>query len=121
MKKIALVLIASFCAIASFSQIGKGNWEVGGSGHMTWSTQDFDGDKYHYNNFAISPRIGKFICEGFVLGLNLEFVSERYHINDDDPYKYNSFNTGLFARYYIGRNGQKHNIFAEGSFDFGGS
>ena len=122
MKKIALVFFAVLSLSLSYGQTGKGGWEIDGSGSLKWISQKLtDNDKFHETDFSLRPEIGYFFCAKLVAGLALDFSSYSYHYNDDDPYKYNSFSAGVFAKYYFMAPNQKHNFYAKAGFDFGGS
>lgn len=84
---------------ATFSQIQKGTWIIGGNVQMK-------GDKSERNNITtidISPRVGYSLSENFAIGIITGFGSTNI-VNKTAVADYSNnkstFRTGIFARYY---------------------
>lgn len=121
MKKISLFTAALFCSAIAFSQIGAGNWMVGGKGKLGFSSYEiYPGEKQKETSFRLSPNLGYFPVDNWAIGmsLGLEFSKTKFMGEED---KYNELGLGIFSRYYFLPKTQKVNIFGEAGFNFGGA
>jgi hypothetical protein len=109
MKRITTLLIA-LCAVASaYGQYEKGNFLVGGSIGMEFTTSKikFDGNSttdYKDTDFSVDPMAAIFVINNLAVGGALGFSSSTY--KEDDDYKYVSTEITIepMARYYLPQN-----------------
>jgi hypothetical protein len=115
MKKI--ILVFSFLAIgmASFSQINKGQWLVGGSGSVDFSKHG-DNDESKITTVSISPNAGYFFINQLAGGARVTFESVKMESEEDAA---TSFLFAPFVRYYFLPAAQKVNVFADASYGLG--
>lgn len=109
MKKLQLLALALFATTLAFAQPEKGDIFLGGSlnfnmGSSKGEVAGVSADGPKTLNFGISPRVGYFLSDKIVVGLDLGFNSASS--NDDSSgteIKTSSsmYGGGVFARYYI--------------------
>ena len=100
MKKIVF-LFALTTSLTINSQITKGNWMVGGSGNISMYENKYNGVGNETSNkgigMNISPNIGYFLVDRFVLGAPL---GVGYTIPKDAQNSF-SYGIGPYSRYYF--------------------
>jgi outer membrane protein assembly factor BamA len=125
MKRLTLALMALCFATFSYAQppypIQKGNFLGGGKGKLSFSSQDYLGEKLKETNFMIRPSLGYFPADQWALGLNLNFESSKVKLDDTELGKSNELGAGLWTRYYFLPETKKTNFFGEAGFNFGGA
>jgi hypothetical protein len=134
MKKV--IMMATVIFIMTFSvteaQINKGKWLIGVSTSFSYvnfgsdimslgyttvkTTGNSSGDPVKYTTFNFLPKVGYFVIDNLVVGLNSCLATS---VEKSDQSKYNTtyFGIGPFARFYI--NGSKVMPFFEVSTLFG--
>jgi outer membrane protein len=120
-----LVLIAALIVGVSnvFAQTQKGDFLLGAGTSLDFSflssqvsMDSYDSDKVKNNSFEFTPRVGYFLSNNFVVGV--DFITSNVTEKDDgDVYKSNTFAIGPFARLFIGQKNIKPFIHA--GFGFG--
>ena len=115
MKKIVSFLCFVFFASASFSQINKGQWIVGGNASLEFSKYGSD-DESKTTAVSISPNAGYFFINNFAGGARVTFQSVKQKSDEDAS---TSFLFAPFVRYYFMPAAQKVNLFADASYGFG--
>ena len=77
MKKTILTLLTFAITILSYGQLNKKTWLVGGSGNFSTVKRTYEGASFSSEsddlNLNISPNIGYFIKDKFVIGLKPYF------------------------------------------------
>ena len=124
MKKITLILLVIFICASSFAQapylIQKGNFLGGGKGKLTFSSQDYLGEKYKETHIMLRPNFGYFVIDQLAIGLNLDVESTQIKLGSDEIGKTNDLGAGLWTRYYALPATKKINFFGEGGINMGG-
>ncbi len=117
MKTIKLYFIILFAFSASVnSQITKGNWMVGGTGYFNTIKYKNDTIEQTINHFTLSPNIGYFIINKFVIGCNLNYSSDDVKYAD---VKFTNYNIGPYLRYYFLKSENRINLFSQISYGYG--
>ena len=106
-----------------FAQTQKGDFLLGAGTNLDFSflssqvsTDSYDSDKVKNNSFEFTPRVGYFLANNFVAGI--DFITTNATEKDDgDVYKSNTFAVGPFARLYFGQKNIKP--FIHGGLGFG--
>lgn len=103
MKTLRTVLLV-LCTLALFAgetnaQIEKGNFLTGGSGSFAL---DLDGDTPAVLSLGLSPQIGYFLTDEFVVGALINGFLSVTEINDESEVDSDLF-VGPFLRYYLGQ------------------
>jgi outer membrane protein len=110
MKK-TLVLIAALILgnLTIFAQTQKGEFLLGAGTSLDFSflssqvsTESYDSDKVKNNSFEFTPRVGYFLANNFVVGVDF-LISNTKEKEDGDEYKSNTFAIGPFTRLYFGK------------------
>ena len=124
MNRITLTLAVICSVLVSHAQeaylIQKGNFLGGGKGKLTFSSQDYLGEKYKETHFMIRPSIGYFIINQWAVGLNLDVETTTIKLDDDKLGKSNDMGAGIWTRYYVLPAIKKINFFGEAGFNMGG-
>ena len=124
MKRFTLVLTALCLVTLSYAQppylIQKGDFLGGGKGKLSFSSQDYFGEKYKETNFMLRPNLGYFVMDQWALGLNLNFESTKIKLDNTEIGKSNEFGAGLWTRYYILPETKRTNFFGEAGYNIGG-
>lgn len=96
MKKVILTtaLLAAFGLISN-AQTEQGNWLVGASTDLAFTSTSFDGSDDNVNEFDLTVSAGNFIADNLVFGLNISYNS----VNDSFDKQATSL-VGPFLRYY---------------------
>ena len=115
MKKIAFAFSVLAITMASFSQINKGQWLVGGSAGFDFSKQGSN-DNSKVTSVSVSPAAGYFFINNFAGGARIGFNSVKVKSEEDAS---TSFLFAPFVRYYFLPATQKVNILADASYGFG--
>ncbi len=100
-KKHKCLLIPAFIlSTAIHGQITKSNWMVGGNGEFYYDKTTFSTGESSSSNISISPKIGYFIKDKFVLGLfgSLGTVTTKTNALKT---RYSAYGIGPFTRYYF--------------------
>ncbi|SOD14591.1 outer membrane beta-barrel protein [Pedobacter xixiisoli] len=99
MKRLLLTAIAAGFCVCSYAQTEKGKVILGGS--IGFNSSKVDGQaEQKATSFNIGPAIGFFVDKNIVVGLGLEYTT-----NKNDPYSYTAYFNGL--PYTNGTNGSK--------------
>jgi len=119
LKSILLIIISCFSIQKINGQITKGNWLVGGS--ASFSQENFSIPTnviYKQTNLQITPLAGYFLLDKFAVGLNpsLDYVNVSH-----GPEINTIITVGPFARYYFLEADKIFNLFAQGSYGYGGN
>jgi hypothetical protein len=103
LKITLVILFLSFIFEAVNGQYEKGNIFFSGSSKMGFSTFKSPSDEIkNTSSFEISPQIGAFFSEGFVIGADLQFSLTKKIDVMDQKISSNSFGFAPFLRKYIG-------------------
>lgn len=111
---IATLLLFSLTAI---SQITKGNWMVGGNAKFTYSEySNTNGTDSHQGNvLGISPNLGFFLKDKFVIGLVITISHNHQNGVSSSGFAYGG---GTFVRYYFLKPEKPINIFIEANYGY---
>lgn len=130
MKKLMYSLVFIFLSSSLWAQYtAQGNFMMGStigfSAANSKVTQDAgNGDEETINptstQFNISPSIGYFLLDDFVLGIGLDYTSNRVDRGDGDNNLDSDLLFGPFARYYLPIT-EDMAFFLESNFGFGNS
>ncbi len=115
----ALILGGANC----YAQTQKGDFLFGAGTSLDFSflktqvtTESYESDKVKSNSFEFTSRLGYFLVDNFVTGI--DFITSNATAKEDgDVYKSYTFAIGPFARYYFGQT--KVKPFIDASFGFG--
>jgi hypothetical protein len=126
MKKLAAAIAFVFLFHqASYSQLTKGNWMVGGSGNFSTSSYTLAFYQTKSTTLSISPTIGYFIADRFPIGLRVilsNYNASDYNTTNGTTGQANNFgiSAGPFVRYYFFRQVDRPvNVFVEGNYSYG--
>src|SRR5690606_1081915 len=118
MKKLLLFLVLA-TSLTINSQITKDNWMVGGTGNISMYENKYNRVGNETSNkgigMNISPNIGYFLVDRFVLGAHL---GVGYTIPKDAQNSF-SYGIGPYSRYYFLEEDNLINLFSELSYSFG--
>ncbi|MEJ7692690.1 outer membrane beta-barrel protein [Daejeonella sp.] len=119
--KIAIlsIVIVVLMVSAAIGQTSKGNWLVGGSGNFYFTDLVDDPiiDEHSTTTINLSPVIGYFLKNNFVIGLKPSFSYTGY---DGDNLSYNrNYSIGPLIRYYFLPSDKEFNLFVQGDFQYG--
>jgi hypothetical protein len=106
MKKI-IFFIFCYCATIGIAQAqtSKGSWMLGGN--ASFSQEKYQSEKY--TKFSVSPQMGYFLHNNWVVGLTPTLFSDK-----NNAFENKGAGLGVFSRYYIGK--EKIKFFPECSF-----
>lgn len=71
--------------------------------------------------FNINPKVGYFMTEDLVLGVEVDFISEKEKIGSADADKISTIGAGVFARYYFLELGERFKTYTEFGVGFSSS
>jgi len=108
MKKIFVLVAASFFAVSVFAQFEQGKHRIGGSTNLEFSTIKSKGTDYSTNKFFLGVGYGYFAANNLSTDIELDFASIKDSYEDHGDA---SFDFGFGARYYF-----PSKIFAGASF-----
>jgi hypothetical protein len=124
-KAIALIGALILGGANCYAQTQKGDFLLGAGTSLDLSsfnsqvtTGSYESDKVKSNSFELKSRLGYFLVDNFVTGI--DFITSYATIKEDedgDVYKSYTFAIGPFARYYFGQTNVKP--FIDASFGFG--
>ena len=127
MKKIILSLAAVLAFSAANAQdkkeskgfgFSEGNVIVEGNLSFGSSTTDNGGAEVKENNLNFSPKVGYFLSDKLALGVELGVGSAKEETGANETTS-NTFNAGVFARYYFLDLGQRFKTYTEAGLGFG--
>ncbi len=123
MKRLLLLTCLFSITSASFAQINKGQWLVGGNISYSTSKNDVTNTKHRITNFQISPNAGYFIIDKLAVGarVNLSRVKNEVEQNVYTESTNNGISLSPFVRYYFLPKAQKINLFADAGYAYGRS
>lgn len=117
MKKIKIITaLTLLLAVNANSQITKGNWMVGGDLNYSNFKSSYKGNlSSESNSLIISPNIGYFFSNNFVIGIkgNFGFVKQ---VGSDSS---KSIIISPFLRYYFLKPEKLVNVFIDASYGYG--
>lgn len=124
MKKSLLSLFAvATLALSAQAQdsnsfgFSKGDFLV--EGNLKLSSENDKEEELKTTNFNFSPKGGYFFTDKFAAGIELGVGTNKTdNYNTNVINKANSFNVGVFARYYFLELGQRFKIYGEADFGF---
>ena len=133
MKKIILsaaaIVAIAFSAKAQETETPAFGFSAGNiivEGNLSWNSEkdeDPNGDELKTNNFNFNPKAGYFITDKFAVGVELGIGSNKVEDTPNggptDETKTNTFNAGVFGRYYFLDLGQRFKTYAEVGVGFG--
>ncbi len=123
MKKTFFSFFAALLFFSAQAQLTKGNWVVGGSGSFYSSKSTFSSPSFsqHSEGFDlnISPNVGYFIVDKFVVGLSPSFSWGKFEDNGGGNSNIKRFLIGPFAKYYFLNTDKPFNILLAASYQHG--
>ncbi len=129
MKKLFLLLILTTAYSMAQCQLNKGIWLVGGSGSFYSYNRDYqippNSVQYKQIDASLSPSIGYFIINKFVLGLRPSFTwSKSEGVSSTGNVSGGKGNNswlelGPFARWYFLQKDKNYNIAGDASYHYG--
>lgn len=114
MKKITLVLFASFVTLTLSAQTSSGNMMVGGEIDFRSASLEGNSD-YQNSSIDFSPSFGYFISDNLAVGAGLSLGSGTIDTGADKTVS-SSFGFGPFARYYKFTSNENFAFFAQAEF-----
>lgn len=122
-KAITLTLTFTCFAVLSFGQTEKGRILIGGSSGLNFSSvnskiksPDLSIDAGKSSEFELSPQVGFFVADGFVLGFQIPVTISKQS-DDNSEYSNSMVAFAPMARYYLGKTNIKP--YLQGSIGFG--
>ena len=101
------------------AQITKGNWMVGGTGNFSSYESKYKSNGNEITNkglgINLSPNIGYFLADKFVVGASLSIGYTKPKGSDDSF----GYGIGPYVRYYFLREDKQINLFSEVNYIFG--
>lgn len=128
MKQVILFLTASlFFSSSSLAQLDKKTWLVGGSGAFSSMNDNFSSttvsSEYTRTGIQISPNIGYFIVDKFVVGLKSSLSwNKNKGLTANTTFSTGTatrFDYGPFVRYYFLDKEKPFNLLADLAYQFG--
>lgn len=123
--KLTLFFTLSILSIATYGQIDKGTWLVGGTGKFYTYTSDYSSAAYNntakYTQIDISPAGGYFVADKLAFGIKPTFSSIKGKVTTLGGGSTNvqRYWIGPYGRYYILEKEKPYNIVTEVSYQFG--
>lgn len=122
-KTLVLIAVLIMGGANVFAQTQKGDFLLGAGTSLDFSflssqvsTDSYERDKIKNNSFEFTPRIGYFLANNLVVGIDF-LNSTATEKQDGDKYKTSTFALGPFARVYLGNTNVKP--FLHAGFGFG--
>lgn len=126
MKRLFIALIAisglAFTANAQEFGFAKGNVIV--EGNIGFNSENDKNAEEKSSSFGINPKAGYFVTDKIAVGLSLGFNTtkeEDYAAGSESVDKTNSFDIGVFGRYYFLELGKRFKTYAEVGLGYGTS
>jgi hypothetical protein len=114
MKKITLVLFASFITLSLSAQTSSGNMMIGGN--LSFSSRGLESNSdYQDSEINFSPSFGYFVSDNFAVGASLSLGSGTEDDGDTKTVR-SSFGFGPFARYYKFTSNENFAFFGQAQF-----
>ncbi len=118
MKKLLLFTLMLVITSATFSQINKGNFIVGGNaGFSSYKSSGADAASFKGTTVTFSPNAGYFIFSKAAAGLRLGLTSFKSNIPGGNSSTTTDFTFSPFVRYYFLEQKNNVHIFADASFN----
>lgn len=126
MKKILLLLtaLAGLSTLSHAQEFGFQKGDVlleGNASFYTTKNKQYYG--WNSTQLSLNPKVGYFVDDNWVLGLDLGFQSNRTKspalYPDQEIDKSQTYRFGVFGRYYFLKLGERFNAFAEASTSYG--
>lgn len=120
MKKLLVIVATAMFSLTTFSQTNKGTVLIDGQSSFDLSflnTEDegyFQPQKTSSTTLSLSPSVGYFVSNNFVMGLSIQLRSTKI-----EDYTVSTIGAGPFARYYFGSS--NINPFIQGEFGISSS
>ncbi|NRS89302.1 outer membrane protein [Flavobacterium sp. 7E] len=129
MKKIILTVAAVFAFGFANAQSGDQSGESLGfskedifvEGNLGFSSSNDKNTETKVNNFSFTPKVGYFLADNFVLGVQLGLGSDKTKVSGTDAGKNSNFNAGVFGRYYFLELGKRFKTYADAEVNFANS
>jgi hypothetical protein len=102
-----------------FPRINQNNWYVGGKTKLSFSSQEYAGDKIKESSFRFNPNIGYFPIDRWGISLSPGYETQTTEYPNMPESKYNEFSLGLETRYYLMPNKQNTNFFLSAGYNVG--
>ncbi|TAN19057.1 MAG: hypothetical protein EPN37_04180 [Chitinophagaceae bacterium] len=119
MKKIMVFLLAGVSlANSAHGQLAKGTWMIGGNAVITTYNTHAPVGTQNETSVSITPAIGYFVIEKFVLGINPRYTLDVSKFNDIRYVTLHSYALGPFVRYYLLPVDHIVNLFTGGSYQY---
>ena len=128
MKILFLLIIGITLSITTKAQLEKGTFLVGGSGSFKKYKRDFQTPTatvfYKDTRITISPSVGYFLADKFVLGLVPSYIKDKSFTtgfigNASGGYgNYDRIDLGAFARYYFLKQESNYNLLMDVSYAY---
>ncbi len=123
MKKLMLTVLLLAGALTVQAQTDQGSLMVGGGLSFSSSTSKFGTTTSDpVTSFSITPRIGYFIADRFVAGLQLGYSTSNYNLFDDDENEEGNTRAlaiGPYVRYFVPFGEDKFAFYVQGDFLYG--
>jgi hypothetical protein len=118
MIKITCLIVFIMFSSATYSQITKGNWLVGGNANFSYiKASSTAAVRYKQTNFQISPSVGHFVKDKFAVGLRPSVIYGSNNVGNSNTNTIVSI--GPFMRYYFLPAETNFNLFTEGNYAYG--
>jgi hypothetical protein len=112
-KTIILLLVMTFFAANTYSQLTKGFWLFGGNGNLRSGSFTLPGNTFKSTQIDIQPRAGFFPVDKFATGIILNYSLSKNKSSVGPATSASTFGVGPFARYYFLKKEKQLNILTE--------
>jgi opacity protein-like surface antigen len=127
MKRLLLLTCLVSITSASFSQINKGQWLIGGNASFSSDKKDLPAangiTKYNLTAFQLSPNAGYFITDKLAAGARISLASFKSEYDNvawtEWTETLNTVSLSPFIRYYFLPKTERLNLFADAGYTYG--
>lgn len=121
MKHLLLLTILFSITTASFSQINKGQWLIGGNASFSTDKENGGIVKDRSTAFQLSPNAGYFVSDKLAVGARINFLRDKNEIEYGSYTETSNSSISLspFVRYYFLPKSEKLNLFADAGYLYG--
>ena len=113
-----LFVFSFFFTAASYSQIAKGFWMLGGNGSFENSKTNYPQGQIKVTHIRISPNVGYFFVDKFATGLRIDLTHTKGGSINPPYSKYTTLQVGPYIRYYFLDADKRFNLVTEAGVSY---
>lgn len=122
MKKLifaaSLIVLGANANAQEVEGFGFNTGDVIVEGNLGWSSSNDKNIDRKENAFNINPKVGYFVNDKFAVGVDLGFGTNKTEVAGNETEKINTFDAGLFGRYYFLDLGARFKTYGEVGFGY---